>query len=728
VQVRGGVLRADEPPAPEIAKRSGKRKLRILIVTNAPDDAKRIAEGLRDARHETFIIEWASRLSQGIKRLHARSFDAVLANLSLADSQDSDVFAALSVAAPRTPIMMLCIADDEAVAMAAVERGSHGYFLKEHFSSHLVSQSLRNIIQRHQIEEAVFNEKERAEITLNSISDAVIGTDLFANVEYLNLAAETMTGWLRADASGKPIAKIMQIIDGKTRRTIRNPIELALKLNKPMALKAGTIMIRRDGREVAIEDSASPIHNSAGKVVGAVIVFHDITAARALAMKMEHLAQHDFLTNLPNRVLLNDRIDQAISLGKRNNVGVALMFLDLDRFKHINDSLGHAIGDKLLQLVAQRLSSCVRRSDTVSRQGGDEFVVLLSECKQAEDAGLTAEKIVSALAPAYVIDEHELHVTASIGISTYPADAQDGDGLIKSADIAMYHAKARDRGSYQFFEPAMNARAVERQLVEMNLRFALQRQELLLHYQPLVNLATGLITGAEALLRWKHPQWGMTLPSRFVSIAEDSGLIVPMGRWVLREACAQAKRWEESGLGFGSIAVNISALEFRRKDFVQNVGEVLAETGLQPHLLQLEITESILMQEAQSSTDILGKLKDMGIGLAVDDFGTGYSSLSYLIRFPVDVLKIDQSFVQAIGSKKPSEIIVSAVIAMGSSLNQRVVAEGVEDEMQLKFLKQRDCEEGQGYLFSRPISVNDFSNLLSTGLSKRGAEVEAAGF
>ncbi len=722
------MLRADEPSGPqprETSKRSPQRKLRILIVTNASADAKRIAEGLRGSRRDSFAIEWVSRLSHAMKRVQARNFDAILANLSLSDSQGCDVFATLSCAVPRTPIMMLCVADDEAVAMAAVDGGSHGYFLKEHFASYLVPQSLRNIIHQHQVEEAVFNEKERAEITLNSISDAVIGTDLSANVEYLNLAAETMTGWLRGEASGKPIGKIMQIIDGKTRRAIRNPIELALKLNKPMALKAGTIMIRRDGREVAIEDSASPIHNSAGKVMGAVIVFHDITAARALSMKMEHLAQHDFLTNLPNRVLLNDRIDQAISLGKRNNVGVALMFLDLDRFKHINDSLGHAIGDKLLQLVAQRLSSCVRRSDTVSRQGGDEFVILLSECRHAEDPGLTAEKIVAALAPPYVIDEHELHVTASIGISTYPADAQDGDGLIKSADIAMYHAKARDRGNYQFFEAAMNVRAVERQLVEVNLRSALEQQELLLHYQPLVNLATGLITGAEALLRWMHPKWGMTLPNRFVSVAEDSGLIVPMGRWVLREACTQAKRWEASGLGLGSIAVNISALEFRRKDFVQNVSDVLEETGLKPHLLQLEITESVLMQEAHSSAAILRKLKDMGIGLAVDDFGTGYSSLSYLIQFPVDVLKIDQSFVQSIGSKKPSEIIVSAVIAMGCSLNQRVVAEGVEDEMQLNFLKQRDCEEGQGYLFSRPISVNDFSSLLENGLSKRGLQADA---
>jgi len=721
------VLRTGEPPQPllpETSRRSHPRKLRILIVTNSSVDAKRIADGLRDAAHDCFAVEWVSQLAQGIKRLGARRFDAILANLSLSDSDGGDVFAALSRAAPRTPIMMLCIADDEIVAAQAVERGSYGYFLKEHFGSYLVSQSLRNIIQRHLIEEEVFNEKERAAITLNSISDAVIGTDLSANIVYLNFAAEVMTGWSRTEASGRPIGQIMKIIDGKTRRATRNPVELAIKLNKPMALKTGTMMIRRDGREVAIEDSASPIHDSVGKVMGAVIVFHDITAARALSIKMEHLAHHDFLTNLPNRVLLHDRIDQAISLGKRNNAGVALMFLDLDRFKHINDSLGHAVGDKLLQMVAERLSACVRGSDTVSRQGGDEFVVLLPDYKHAEDACMTAAKIVAALAPPFVIDGHELHVTASIGISTYPADARDADGLIKNADIAMYHAKARDRGSYQFFETAMNIRAVERQFVEMNLRFALQRQELLLLYQPLVNLTTGEITGVEALLRWMHPEWGVTLPSRFVPIAEDSGLIVPMGRWVLREACTQARRWVDAGLAFGSIAVNISAIEFRSKDFVQSVATILEETGLAPHLLQLEITESVLMQEAHSSAGILTKLKDIGVVLAVDDFGTGYSSLSYLIRFPVDVLKIDQSFVQAISSKRPGGVIVSAVIAMGASLNQRVVAEGVEDETQLAFLKQRYCEEGQGYLFSKPVCVGDVSALLAAGTLRRGVDEE----
>ncbi len=431
--------------------------------------------------------------------------------------------------------------------------------------------------------------------------------------------------------------------------------------------------------------------------------------------RMAHLAHHDFLTGLPNRVLLGDRIAQAILLAQRRGTRLAVLFLDLDNFKHINDSLGHSIGDTLLQSVAGRLRACVRHSDTVSRQGGDEFVILMQEDKYEEDAGMPAQEILAAMALPHTIAGHELHVTTSIGISVYPADAKDAEALIKNADTAMYHAKERGRNTYQFFTGDMNVRAVERQVIESNLRYALARQQFSLHYQPKVNLDTGLITGSEALLRWMHPQWGMVLPDRFVRIAEDCGLIVAIGRWVLREACAQAKCWADAGLNPGSVAVNVSASEFRSGDFVDGVRTILEDTGLAPSSLQLEITESVLMHEAESSTCILRQLKDLGVQLAVDDFGTGYSSLSYLSRFPIDVLKIDQSFVHDIGSPSGNGIIVSAVIAMGNSLKQQVVAEGIEQRDQLAFLKQQHCEEGQGYFFSRPVLAEQFSRLLTAG-------------
>jgi len=690
---------------------------RVLIITGDANDAKALQDVLGKAKDGSFTTEWVTQLSDGLKRLHAGGIDAIMADLSLPDSQGIDTFDKLFATAPHTPIMTLSALDDEMLTTEAVQHGAQGYLSKGHFGSYLVPQSLRIIIQRKAVEETFYLEKARAEITLNSISDAVIGTDMSGNVDYLNVAAENMTGWSREEARGHPIGEVMQIIDGETRQPKKNPVEVVLQQNKPMKLTTGTILIRRDGREVAIEDSAAPIHDWDGKITGSVIVFHDITASQEMALKMAYLAQHDFLTKLPNRVLLNDRIVQAITLAKRRGTHLALLFLDLDNFKHINDSLGHAIGDKLLQSVAQRVSACVRSSDTVSRQGGDEFVILVTEDKYAEDATLTAEKIIAALAGSHFIDQHELHVTPSIGISVYPSDAQNAESLIKNADTAMYHAKEKGRNNYQFFKNDMNIRAVKRQVIENHLRHALERQEFVMHYQPKVNLDTGMITGAEALLRWIHPKWGVVLPDRFVPIAENCSLIVPIGRWVLREACSQAKRWKDAGLKPGSIAVNISALEFRSKDFVEGVHAILTETGLEPCCLQLEITESVLMCDAESSTVILQQLKNMGVQLAVDDFGTGYSSLSYLNRFPIDVLKIDRSFVQSIGSTNGNGIIVSAVIAMGNSLNQRVVAEGVEKQAQLAFLKARHCEEGQGYFFSRPLVSEQFAALLAAGIS-----------
>ncbi len=610
---------------------------RVLIITGDANDAKALQDVLGKAKDGSFTTEWVTQLSDGLKRLHAGGIDAIMADLSLPDSQGIDTFDKLFATALHTPIMTLSALDDEMLTTEAVQHGAQGYLSKGHFGSYLVPQSLRIIIQRKSVEETFYLEKARAEITLNSISDAVIGTDMSGNVDYLNVAAENMTGWSREEARGHPIGEVMQIIDGETRQRKQNPVELVLQQNKPMKLTTGTILIRRDGREVAIEDSAAPIHDWNGKITGSVIVFHDITASQEMALKMAYLAQHDFLTKLPNRVLLNDRIVQAITLAKRRGTHIALLFLDLDNFKHINDLLGHAIGDKLLQSVAQRVSACVRSSDTVSRQGGDEFVILVTEDKYAEDATLTAEKIIAALAESHFIDQHELHVTPSIGISVYPSDAQNAESLIKNADTAMYHAKEKGRNNYQFFKNEMNIRAV--------------------------------------------------------------------------------KRWKDAGLKPGSIAVNISALEFRSKDFVEGVHAILTETGLEPCCLQLEITESVLMCDAESSTVILQQLKNMGVQLAVDDFGTGYSSLSYLNRFPIDVLKIDRSFVQSIGSTNGNGIIVSAVIAMGNSLNQRVVAEGVEKQAQLAFLKARHCEEGQGYFFSRPLVSEQFASLLAAGIS-----------
>lgn len=561
-------------------------------------------------------------------------------------------------------------------------------------------------------EEALFEEKERAQVTLNSIGDAVLTTDLLGNVTYLNLVAETMTGWSREEALSRPLSEVFQIIDGTTHQTAPNPAQRAIRENRTVGLAADSVLVRRDGVESAIEDSAAPIHNRDGSVAGAVIVFHDVSESRAMVLKMAHLANHDFLTGLPNRVLLTERLAQAIGLARRCGRQVALLFLDLDYFKHINDSLGHAIGDQLLQSVAGRLSACVRTTDTVCRQGGDEFVILLAEIEHPQDAALVAEKLLVALADSQRIGEHELHVTLSIGISIYPDDGVDVDTVMQNADTAMYHAKASGRNNYRFFTADMNSHAVRRLFVEASLRRALKQGEFVLHYQPQINLASGAITGTEALIRWRDPTIGLIDPEGFVPIAEESGLIVPIGRWVLHEACRQVQSWLDVGLHAVPVAVNISALEFRHKGFVEGVALILQETGLAPCYLELEMTESILMHDTEASASVLAALKTMGVQLAIDDFGTGYSSLGYLKRFPIDTLKIDQSFVGDLATDADDATIVSAVIGMGRNLNLRVIAEGVETCGQLAFLRTQQCDEGQGFLFNHPLAADDFARLL----------------
>jgi diguanylate cyclase (GGDEF)-like protein len=390
--------------------------------------------------------------------------------------------------------------------------------------------------------------------------------------------------------------------------------------------------------------------------------------------------------------------------------------LDVDGFKRINDSLGHAVGDKLLQSIAARLSAGVRKSDTVSRQGGDEFVILLPEVTHAAHAAVSAVKIIAELKKPHIIGEHRLRVTVSIGVSTYPDNGEDAETLIKNADTAMYDAKQRGRDNCQFFRADMGLNAVERQSLEGQLRYAIERQELLLHYQPKVNLKSGAITSVEALVRWQHPERGLLLPAQFLTIAEDTGMIVAIDQWVLGEACRQTREWHDAGLLAVSVAVNISSLEFRSDQFPEGVQVALKNTRLDPRFLELELTETVLMRHADSTAYALRKLKAIGVRLAVDDFGTGYSSLSYLTRFPIDALKLDQSFVHDIIDRSDGAIVVSAVISMGKSLKHRIIAEGVETLEQLAFLQDHGCDEGQGYYFSRPVVAQQLAKLLETGI------------
>ncbi|CAN5746537.1 hypothetical protein BH23ACT4_BH23ACT4_05990 [soil metagenome] len=545
--------------------------------------------------------------------------------------------------------------------------------------------------------------------------DGVIGCDPAGIVTFFNAVAEEMTGWSGSEAVGFDVGDVFVRIDENTRAVLPSPATGTHPGDRtPGARSSGLLLIGRGEREFPIESSVSPILRD-GVVTGSVIVFRDVSAALAMAEEMTHSFEHDSLTGLPNRLLLKDRIDQAIATAPRHERQVAVLFLDLDGFKHINDSLGHPTGDKLLQSIAKRLVGCVRTSDTVSRQGGDEFVVLLTESRQWEDSVVVAERILKAVAQSHPIEHHDLHVTTSIGVSVYPDDGEDAETLIRNADIAMYQAKEKGRNGYQFFKPAMNVRAVERQSIESSLRSALKNEEFVLRYQPKVDLQTGLITGAEALIRWNHPLRGELAPGQFVSIAEDSGLIRQIGRWVLREACEQARTWIDEGLPPISIAVNVSAVELSDETYVQRLYATLSETGMEPSFLELELTESVLMRHAHSAAIILQALRKTGIQVALDDFGTGYSSLSYLRDFPIDSVKIDRSFVDEVTSVVEDTSIVKAVISMARNLGLRVVAEGVENLDQLEFLRANACDEAQGYFYSRPVDPGAFAVLLRNG-------------
>jgi diguanylate cyclase (GGDEF)-like protein/PAS domain S-box-containing protein len=691
---------------------------KVLLIENDPVAADEICAALKAASSGSFEVEWVRQLSEGLARLSKRGIDAVLLELCLPDSDGIETFNKLFTAAPDIPILVLGGDANEGLAKLAVARGAQDYLLPGHLDSYSLPRALRNAIERKSVEDALYLEKERAVVTLNSIGDAVLCTDISGNITYLNLVAESLTGWGREEATGKPLAEVFRIIDGGTRKTAQDPMEMAVQQNRTVGLTVNCVLIRRDGLESAIEDSAAPIHDRAGRVIGAVIVFHDVSTARAMTSKMTHSAQHDLVTNLPNRLLLTDRITQSISLAQRHKRPIAVLFLDLDRFKSINDSLGHATGDMLLQSVSKRLLASVRDSDTVSRLGGDEFVILLSEIACPEDASISAKRILLSLSAPHTVGGQVLHIRGSVGISIYPGDGEDPETLVRSADMAMYHVKESGRNNFQFFVPEMNLRAVERQSLEGRLRHALEREEFLLHYQPKVNLETREITGAEALIRWQHPERGLVPPSQFVPIGEDCGLIIQIGRWVLREACQQARGWQDAGLPFKRISVNVSALEFRDKSFVESVRKILSETGLEAECLDLELTEGVLMEEAESTAGLLQELKTIGVHLAVDDFGTGYSSLNYLQLFPIDILKIDQSFVHRITGNADDSAIVSAIIDMGKNLKLRVIAEGVETQEQLRFLQAQRCAEGQGYLFSRPLPAAQFAQLLQVGITE----------
>jgi diguanylate cyclase (GGDEF)-like protein len=457
---------------------------------------------------------------------------------------------------------------------------------------------------------------------------------------------------------------------------------------------------------------ASLQHSAEAVRLQATALQREVVERKRAEEAFRYQAYYDALTGLPNRTLLKDRLSKALASARRRKDKVALLFLDLDRFKDINDSLGHSVGDLLLKEVAERLKTWAREQDTVARLGGDEFLIVLTSVRDIPCAAIAAERLMDTMIAEFVVQGHPLMVSCSLGISIFPEHGADGETLIKNADAAMYSAKDYGRNNFQFFMEDMTAEVVERLTLESSLRLALEKRELFLVYQPQMDIASGRITGLEALLRWQHPELGLVPPDKFIRIAENSGLIVPIGEWVLRTACSQSRKWQDEGLPAVSVAVNVSAVQFRQAGFCELIRRVLHKTALAPQYLELELTESLLLSNADVTFSVLQELKAMGLKLAIDDFGTGYSSLSYLRQFPVSKLKIDRSFIRDIAVNPDDAAITTAIISMAKSLSLKVIAEGVEDEAQMSFLRAHQCDEIQGYYFSKPLAVDKVADKL----------------
>ncbi|MFQ5487552.1 MAG: EAL domain-containing protein, partial [Gammaproteobacteria bacterium] len=544
---------------------------------------------------------------------------------------------------------------------------------------------------------------------LEQIADSVIITNRQGVIEYVNPAFEATTGYSREEAIGNKPSLV---------KSGRHEPEFYQQLWRTILcgeIYRDMFINRKKGGALYYEEKTiTPLKDSAGVITHFVSTGKDITRRMEAEERLHHLAYYDMLTNLPNRALFMDRIEHAMSRRRGSAQRLALLFLDLDRFKNINDTLGHDVGDRLLQTIARRITECVREGDTVARFGGDEFAILLEDVASSDAVGQVARKFIEVIEQPIGVDGHELFVTASIGISFFPDDADNANILLKNADTAMYRAKDTGRNTYQFYSREMGTKAFERLSLETSLRHALERGEFLLHYQPQVDIQSGGIIGVESLIRWQHPELGLVQPLKFIPLLEETGLIVPVGEWILETACAQLKAWEEVRGVSPRLSINLSGRQFFDPGLMMQLDQLLRKTGLAPQALELEITETVLMQNDRASRDNLGALQELGLRLSIDDFGTGYSSLSYLKRFPIDTLKIDRSFIRDLTIDPDDAAIVSAIIVMAHSLKLEVVAEGVETREQLDFLKSKQCDAMQGYLFSKPVSAQVLERMLGS--------------
>lgn len=698
------------------------KKTRILIA----DDDEQIREVLLELLSEDYDCSAVTSAEEALARIQTESFDLVLSDIMMGGITGLEMVPQLLERSPDTVVIMISGEQNIESAIQALRVGAFDYITKPFDLRHVEAAVLRALehleLRRSKVYYETFLEEmvkqrtaemNKANQTLRVLIEAsplaIFVMDTQAKVTLWNPAAERMFGWTESEVLGHSLP----IIPDDRREAFQTRFAAALQGKSLSDFE--TRHQRKDRTLLEVSIWATALPDPDGKISGVMAIVADVTERKAAEERIHYLAYHDTLTGLPNRVSFEERLTEEIARVESTSRPLAVLFLSLDRFKKFNDTLGHIVGDQLLRHVAVRLSAAMREGDTLARFASDEFAFLLTHTKSADDAAESARKFQDLLDASFEIDEQELYVTASVGIGLYPHDGLDAQSLLKNAGAALYRAKQQGGNNFQFYTADMNERALKRLALENSLRSALERKEFRVYYQPQVNIDTGQIVGMEALVRWQHPELGLVSPSEFIPLAEDTGLIAPLGEWVLRSACAQTKAWYDDGFISLHIAVNLSPRQFQQPDLLLMIERLLAETGLNPNCLDLEVTESSVMKNAESAISTLRELKAMGIKISIDDFGSGYSSLSYLKHLPIDNLKIDQSFVYDMTTDPKDAAIVMAIIQLAHSLKLKVIAEGVETEEQLRFLRLLRCDEMQGYLFCRPLPVEAFEQLLHEG-------------
>jgi len=675
------------------------KKLHILLIEDNPGDVRLIQLMLGKSELK-YSLEHAATLYDGLAKLEENAFDIALLDMNLPDSNGLESIPEIKRAAPRVPIVMLTGLDDEETAVSALQLGVMDYLLKDRIDRTLLVRSLRYAMERKRMLDALSESEEKYKNLVDNALVGVFKTNLEGVILFVNNALARMLKYESPDQ----LMSLGALSIYKTASERANLIDSLKKTGKVNNFELEGVTKAGETRNLLI---SATIYRD---IISEVMI--DITERKKMEETIKHQAYYDILTGLPNRTLFVDHLKLELTRAFRDSHMVAVMYLDLDNFKEINDSLGHAAGDQLLQAVSRRLKTCLRESDTIARIGGDEYNILLPSANHEEDIVTITNKILSAFKRPFVIESHALHISTSIGISMYPSDGDNADTLLKNADAAMYSAKKGGKNNYRFYNPAMNRRTFERMKLMNRLRGAVESEELVVYFQPQVSLATGKTLCAEALVRWQHPEMGLLNPVQFMPMAEETGLITRIDEWVMRNACSQARKWQDAGYAPLCVMVNLSSRHFQQSDFAETVYAILQDTGLDPAYLGIEISEHSIIQDIELVIPQFIKLSDAGISFCIDDFGVGYSSLNFLKKLPVRMLKIDKSFIHGLSTDPDYKTITNAVINMAHSLKLRVIAEGVETEDQLSFLQFIHCDEIQGYHFSKPLPSEEFVQFL----------------